>query len=151
MAHQRKNIRDAVITLLSTLANGNVIAGRTYPVDQMTLPAIGVHTAEEEWLPTESEMVTMVGGVVNNDRAIQLTIDCMDEGWTYLDKLDALALGVEQALGVDLSLGGECGAILYEGTSVERSEQLELPTGRLTLTYRVEYRTDARDPQTNIG
>lgn len=151
MAHQRANIRAAVVAAVTGLATtgANVVAGRVYPEDTSLLPALSVMTPEEEWVEEGSEFVEPVAGAVPTDRALTVEVHGHAAGATYLDTLDQIALEVETALNADLTLGGVCDAMLYAGAEIEQSDALEQPSGHITITYRAEYRTDARDPQTN--
>lgn len=154
MSHQRANIRAAIVSALTGLptTGANVLAGRAYPEDSTLLPALSVYTPEEEWNEDASEMVPNAVGEIMSVRNLSIAIVGMAIGGSYLDTLDQMALEIETALNADLFLGGECDALLYVGMEIEQmTDAMETSTGRITIAYRAEYQTDAKDPQSNLG
>lgn len=154
MPHQRKTIRDAIVSAVTglTTTGSSVFVHRAYPVDTSEMPALVVFTGDEEWIADEQiATVTPTGGTVPQERTFELEIMAHAIGDTYYDTLDQIALEVETALGADLTLAGAVREIWYAGASWEATGELEQAAGTLTLSYAVSYRTDARDPQSNIG
>lgn len=146
--HQRKNIRDAIVAALGGLT-ANVTVGEVYPEQPETLPAVNVVTGDET--VTDDQQVMASAGDIKllQIRELAMQLECRALDSPLDDALDALALEVEQALGVDVTLGGAADRIVYSGCSTDRAGDLEAPAGVLTLDYQVFYRVDARDPQAN--
>ena len=152
MAHQRKNIRDAIVTLVTGLTTtaGRVFTDRIYPVDVSEFPALTVMTGEETIDEDAWTLEDETTGVLESERDLDIEIRAHATGATYQDTLDQIALEVETAINADLSLTNAVQRIWYMGASPERPEEFEKPSGTLTLTYRCRYLTDGRDPQSNL-
>jgi hypothetical protein len=169
MAHQRKNIRDAVRALLlgKTSAGTRVFKTRLVPFRRLTLPAIAVYARSE---PVDPESKNTAPRELR--RELKLVLEAMvAEGSTVAgevvkgtdgtpngdgspdldDALDQLALEIERAMDADPTLG-----IDAVDTSILADSQLDVitevegraidpPVGLLTLTYAVTYFTSAPD------
>jgi hypothetical protein len=148
MSHVRKQIRDALVTLLTGLASSGdrVYAGRVTPFAHGELPAVNVAVGNEEITAPSIHQPALL------TRQLEITIECV----TTLtdssdDDLDAMALEVEDAIGLNsttASLGGILnGTLTPTGIAVERDDDAAVPIGRLTLTYSTAYEVynDAAD------
>lgn len=148
--HRRQVIRNAIVVALSGIG-ATVVVGRVYPDDETGTPGVNVVTGDETVL---EEQQTMNPNSVNawiQTRALEMDIECRVVGASTDDLLDATALEVEQALGADVTLGGECDKIEYASSSAELAGDIDKPIGLRTLSYMVLYRVDARDPQALEG
>lgn len=145
MAHQRKLVRQAVVALLAntTAAGARVQATRIDPWKKQ-LPAISVYTLSEESAPEAElsaprELLRIVkveiAGFVAHTEAVPVD-----------DAMDNLAEQIEAVMDADRYLGGAAGESVLERTEMQvreedgRSDPL---VGIVTLTYAVEYRTEA--------
>ena len=146
--HQRKNIRDAIVTALGGLT-ANVTIGAVYLEQPENLPAVNVVTGDETVTDDQQVMATTGAIQLFQIRELAMQFECRALDSPLDDALDALALEVEQALGVDVTLGGAADRVVYSGCAREGAGDLEKPAGLLTLDYQVFYRVDARDPQAN--
>jgi hypothetical protein len=141
LAHARKQIREAVATLIAT--NGvTVEQSRQYPMLEEQMPRYLVYTIGEDI----DQSMTTSNGIM---RTLQTVIEAviMADETTVDDDLDAHALYIERQLNWS-KLGG-----LAMRTTLDRSE-LAIRTdgdrslGVLTLTFSVMYRTLPSDPET---
>ncbi len=148
--HQRRNIRDAIVAALGGIS-ANVTVGIVYPEQPENLPAVNVLTGDETVTDDQQVMATTLQPALYQIRELVMQFECRALVDPLDDALDALALEVEQALGVDVTLGGAADRIVYSGCSTDREGDLEAPAGVLTLDYQVFYRVNARDPQANEG
>jgi hypothetical protein len=150
MAHPRKEIRHAVVALLTnaTAADARVQGTRVEPHKKSQLPAISVYTLREPvdqdasagTAPlelTRDVKVEITGWVAHSD---ELPVD---------DAMDDLAEEIEAAMDADRYLGGKAGDSILEETVMQvleedgRSDPL---IGIVTLTYSVTYRTSPAAP-----
>ena len=152
MAHQRKTIRDAIVTAVTGLATtgANVYNTRPYPVDAGELPALVVMASDEERQDEEQVHVAATVAPVPTKRDLTVEILAVAAGSTYYDTLDQIALEVETALGVDLTLSGAVRELWYAGTELEMTNEVDQPAGVLTIRYIASYITDMRDPQASL-
>lgn len=148
--HRRASVRAAIVAALDAIVDGPpVTAGRVYPDSVSNLPGLNVLTGAEEVEEELQIMQSETGIKWLQSRSCVYSVECRATAGSVVDDaLDALALAVEQALGVDLTLGGEVTKIEYIGSDEsELSGEIESPIGLRTLTYQAIYRVDARDPQ----
>lgn len=152
MAHQRKTIRDAIVTAVTglTTTSTSVFTDRIYPVDITEFPALTVMTGDETVDEDAWILETATGGVLESERQLEIEIRAHAAGATYQDTLDQISLEVETAVNADLTLGGEVQRLWYIGATPDRPDEFEKPAGTLTLLYRCNYLTDGRDPQSNL-
>ena len=144
MTHARKQIRDHVVTLVTGLATTgtNVSVGRVYPEGvTVTLPALNVLTDEE------SREDAVMGPSQRQGRNLTLAVEGRARGDAYLDTLDQIALEVETALAADSTFAGLAEHVEYDGMAIESSGELEDAIGTIVLTWIIQYRVDAQDPQ----
>jgi hypothetical protein len=146
MAHQRKILRDAVVTALAGLPStgDKVFATRTYPVDATELPVLCVYTLGED-----SE-IHSAGASRSLLRNLQLEVEAIAAvNGSLDDTLDQLALEVEQALAVDPTFGGQCYDCSLAATKIAIRGEGEKETGAAVMTFALRYRTRASDPSVN--
>ncbi len=94
MTHARTDIRNAVVTQLSTQLN-NVYGSRTKPLFDQDLPAVLVYTGNE----TIKEERWDTDGFGDLTRELEIWVEAVDTGKEDLDeKLDALAEQIESCL-----------------------------------------------------
>jgi hypothetical protein len=144
MAHQRKLIRHAVVTLLTnaTSAGARVQGTRVEPHKKSQLPAISVYTLNEE---TDEE--SAMTAPIELCRHLKLEIT----GWVAHsdavpvdDAMDDLAEQIEAAMAADYYLDSTIVDQTLEATEMQvveddgRSDPL---VGIVTLTYAITYRT----------
>lgn len=138
MTHRRKEIRDAVVTLLgnaSVVASGRVYSNRNLAVESDLLPVLNVYTADE------GEQVLDVTGA-SLIRTMPLIVEIRAKAAnnaTIDDTLDALADSVETAMESDPTLGGLATDITLESTSLAASAEGDYSVGRARLTYRTRF------------
>lgn len=147
--HVRKQIRDALATLLAGLATtgSNVFRTTGRPIEESQLPALVVGVG------AETITAASVHGPDVLEREVEINIACVAMANTALDDtLDAILKDVEQKLnqsGTTDLLGG----ILKLNDFAELSE-IEIdttgkkPVGRQVMTRRGLYFTSADDPTT---
>lgn len=135
MANNRKNIRDAVVTMLSgnTAAGTNVYANRETRLWQSELPAILVYTRDES---AESRDLSGRQSIRTLDLVIEIKAEAND---TIDDDLDDLATEVEDIISADRSLTGTAIAAVYKGTTLALDSDSEIEKGVATITYETKY------------
>ena len=131
MAHIRKQIRAAVAALLSgeTDAGTRVYTSQAYNI--ATLPAITVETPSEE-----SDLETTTSLI----REVEIVIEGFLDS-TVNDSLDDMAEAIETAMATDQKLGGLCLVSWLAATNMEKTEEADKPHGKITLTYKAQYRS----------
>lgn len=142
MAHQRKTIRDTIVTTLTglTTTGSNVYSGRAYPIKNV--PALRISTPDES-----SELAT--GSVYT--RTLTVKIDAVAKGGATIDDdLDGIAAEVEAALEADYTLSGAVDNLYLTATETTIDDTAEQPFGMISLSYTVIYRTPAGDPETRV-
>jgi hypothetical protein len=138
--HQRKAIRDAVVTALvaaATSAGSRVFPTRVVPWRKTELPAVSVYALDEK----SDDQQTAPRWL---KRTMTLSVEAVvRQGANVDDALDALALELEAAMHADPTFGDVCGDSTLTGTELEVLEQGDQLFGLLRLTYSVTYDTDA--------
>jgi len=136
MAHIRKQVRGAAVTLLTGLATtgSNVFPTRLYPIAEGKLPCLLVYTNSES-----AEVVTLTRPRLMQ-RDLELVVEGLTKDTTSIDDaLDQIALEVEEAIGSDQTLGGLGKDIVLSSSEVEISAEGDQPVGSVRLTYLVRY------------
>lgn len=137
MTHQRKEIRDAIVSILSgasIVAAGRVYSNRTLTLDydQDEIPAINVTT-----LP-ETSSVDEFSGASGLMRELTVTIEAVvasRDNETIDDAMDEIAEKIEIAMESDQSLSGNVIDSYLTGTDGDIESD-----GNVTLAYvRLEY------------
>lgn len=152
MSLERKNIRNKVVFLLKGKTNAvdNVYPARAIPNWHEDLPAIMVYPTSEV-----SEKFSVAPW--DNRRTINLAIEIIatdPDELKLADQLDDLAEQVENALGVDDSLGGLVEINALTSTDFEYESTGEQPLGSCTMVYQVVYLKAAvanRNDQADFG
>jgi hypothetical protein len=143
MAHLRKSIRDAVVTILTglTTTGARVYPSRLYPYDPAEAggPGLMVYTVSES---SELEGRTLTREL---DLVIEVVAQVND---TLDDTLDTIAVEIETAMGTDPRLGftGPVDSWL-KSTQFAFRKDGEKETGGLVMTYGVYYRTTQANPE----
>ena len=144
MTHMRKQIRDAIVTALTGLptTGTHIFKSRVYPNEQQKLPLLCVYALKED-----SEIITM-----GTPYKYQRDLEVMIEGYakaigvnTLDDVLDLISLEVEEALAVDITLGGLAKNTLLDSTEIDMVGDGEVPVGVIRLTFLVRYVTTNDD------
>lgn len=142
--HQRRVIREAVVTILTaaaTSAGARVSKTRVDPHKKTELPALSVYTLSETTDPDSENTAP---------RELLRTLKLEIAGWvghtTALpvdDALDALAEQIEAAMDADPYLGGAAGDSILEATeiTIKEDDRGDPLVGIITLTYSITYRT----------
>lgn len=137
MSHVRKQIRDAVVAAVGGVATA--IASRVYPLAEPDLPILLVYTNDEE----------IIGGTMGAyRRALDVIVEIVARGDDHDDAIDALIVGVEQALNQN-KLGGLCKPLAPTAISIS-TDVGSAPIGRARLTYRATYFTEHATPETAV-
>jgi len=135
--HVRKQIRDAVVTLLTglTTTGTNVFASRVWPLNENDLPCLLVFATDEQ-----SERRSMGGGY---DRELNLVIQGIvrTAEATLDDALDTIALEVETVMNADRKFGGLASQSYLRATELTLDGEGDKPHGLIRLTYAVRYQT----------
>lgn len=141
MTHQRKNIRDAVVQLLTAAGvapAGRVFSNRLTQVAAEDLPVVNVYVTEETSRQAHTASpdasrrtlkVSVVGVVAASD---ETSVD---------DDLDALAEKIEAALGASPTFAGTVDLATLTATTLEGDASGEVAVGRVSLDYTAEYFT----------
>lgn len=143
MTHPRRHIRNAIAARLTggTIAGDRVFAGRPAPIEEGELPAIVIHTREQEEVvdyPTSGWNASLV-------RKCFVTIDCILQSFDDIDdELDEYASQVEALLESWEIPGMESAEIRLATTSSEAEWEAGLSTGAVKLRYSVVYRMPFR-------
>lgn len=147
MAHARKQIRDAAVTLLTGLATtgANVFPSRTLAVPPDKRPALLVYTTEED-----SEPLTMGADPTLERLAVLMVVGQADAAEDIEDLLDQIASEVETAFGADPKLGGLVKDLSLSETSKGLTGEGEQEQGMIRMTFDVEYHTARSDPDTAL-
>ena len=144
MAHQRKTIRDAVITSLTglTTTGSRVFNSRVYPNEESKLPCLNVFTLSE---------AVELDSVKSTIRSLELVVEGFASANSNIENtLDTIATEVEEALGSDTSLSNTCQSHNITNTEITLSNEGSLPIGVVRLVFNVIYRTTQADVETQI-
>jgi hypothetical protein len=137
MAHNRKAIRDRIVTVCTglTTTSTRVHKSRLYPLAGGKLPALAIYALNES-----SERATI--GASKYHRLLDVAIDAMAEANTNIDDtLDLICEEVETAIGADRTLNGLAKETVLISTDIELSGDGEKPVGIARMIFRVTYRT----------
>ena len=144
MAHQRKTIRDAVITSLTGLSTtgSSVFNSRVYPNEESKLPCLNVFTLSE---------AVELDSVKSTIRSLELVVEGFASANSNIENtLDTIATEVEEALGSDTSLSNTCQSHNITNTEITLANEGSLPIGVVRLVFNVIYRTTQADVETQI-
>ena len=135
MSQSRKNIRDAVVTLLSgaTAAGTNVYANRETSLWETELPAILVYTKEETAEPRSISYKQSI-------RTLDLIVEIKALATEIVDnQLEDIAEDVETVMIANQSLSGSALSVEYISTSISLDSDSETEKGVAALTFKVKY------------
>jgi hypothetical protein len=150
MSHARKQIRDAVVALVTDLATTgrNVFPSRVYSLADEELPSLSVFTIDGN----SDEVVTKVT-LGNTGKFPLFKRDCplLIEGHAKIsddidDVLDQISLEVEVAMSDPLTIGERTVPAQLRSTSKELSGEGEDQIGVVRLLYIVTYVTAENTP-----
>lgn len=145
MAHIRKQIRDALVTSLSSgvsLVSGRVFGTRVFPLDGGKLPCVAVYTLAEG-----SGLQTMGVKTLRRDASVVVEAYIRITG-SFDDDADAIAVQIEETVAADTTIGGLAKDAILTSTEIEFSGDAEAPIGVARLTYSVVYVTTIGDVET---
>lgn len=138
MAHQRKQVRDAIVARLiaaATAAGSNVFANRAKPLFVTELPAILVYTKNETVeIANESPREYRRGLVVS----LELVATGANEA-SVDDALDDLAEEVEAAIFEEETFGGLVTDTILGETEMELLQEGEKPIGAAKIALTMPY------------
>jgi hypothetical protein len=146
MTHPRQQIRYAIRDRLAaplpdggfwTPAEDRVFTSRALNLAQEELPLIIIGAREEE-----AEPVAVTDFDDGYRRTLAIQVDCLTAAWEYdetEDLLDAMALGVEQAMDQLVIEGVETGRLRLTRTDIDIDREGETPIGAARLTYQCRY------------
>lgn len=151
--HVRAQIRDAIVTMLSTvLSDANIIRSPYRPLAESDLPCFIVYSQSPT---TEASEIASMAGPTNRRlaRTYNLNIDIVvqDGGESLEDIVDQHAAEIEAKLDEGIFLPNSDLLRLTKNMNLISSrlefgrlantESGEVPIGRLTMTYRITYHT----------
>ena len=143
--HARTFIRRSVVSLLKNSSTLKKIIGdkiyesKIYPIDNA--PAILVYTSQEQVL--EHSM----GYPRSQTRQLTLIIEAYAKANTNIDTtVDSLALGIEETLSANHTLGGMIKDITLLSSETIFSGDGDKPIAVATLTYHLTYRIKENKP-----
>lgn len=147
MPHARKQIRDAVVAMVTDLqtTGRNVFPSRIYSLDESELPSLSVFTVDEG----SDEVVTKVtlGRPAKIHRACPLVIEghaLVDE--SIDDVLDQIALEVEKAMSAPLVVGARELSAQMQSTGKTLLGENEDQVGIVRMIYTITYVTAESTP-----
>ena len=149
MAHVREQLRDRVITLVTSLVTtgANVFRTRYYPMEAAKLPGLCVYTVDER-----SDLETMGMGTTSTlVRSLDLIIEGYAQSLSDIDEtLDDIALEVEAAIGADSTLNDLCRDCHLVSTGIRILGEGDKPIGVIRLSFQINYRTQIGDSETSV-
>ena len=147
MAHAREQVRNAVVSVLTTAAVATTISkSRVWPIPAGSNSVVLVYTN------TESIPQTTLTYPRKFDREMNLIIECVARDISTLDdRLDDLCEAVEDAIGADNTLGGVVKDCVLTDTQITLDSTGDAPIGSARMQFRVLYRTAETDAGTIIS
>jgi hypothetical protein len=144
--HVSEQIIAAVKVRLSGLptTGARVFDSRVHPVQTEDVPCIKVDQGDES---AEYENVNVPEAI----RTMELlVVACVKQNVAYRTEVNKIRKEVEAAIGADLTLGGICHDVQYNGCEIELSGEAEHPIAEATITFGVLYITDMRTPDVPV-
>lgn len=142
--HVRKQIRQAVATLLTGLATtgARVHVARPYPLEASGLPALVIDT------PRESREAMSMGGANRLlERVLELHVRVVVRGVSgFRDTADQICKEVEVAIAGDNGLGGVAKHVSFLSMDSEVTGEGEQPVCEVTMVFEVLYVTALNAP-----
>ena len=136
MSSKALQIRDAVITALSTpaltgIGAGGVSVDPDYAFEARDLPVVAVYLGDE------TTSVVMIGA---EDHTLTLTVRIISKGSDAFANGDAILVLAHARIVADRTLGGK--ALDVQSMGIRRSRDvLEVPVAVAEMDYAVDYRT----------
>jgi hypothetical protein len=141
----RTQIREAMLTRLSQLTDYRVVDNLLYPLALEELPALTVLLEKEVRLPDYSTVLSN-GACVHTyelPAVIEGRVQATQNLQRCCENMAVLAMGV---MDKDLTLGGLCKTLNWEGVEIQTSTEGERPIGKLRLTATLIYRVADNAP-----
>lgn len=147
MAHARQQVRDAVVTILTTAQVADTISkSRVYPIPADTVSMALVYT-NSETIPQ-----TTLTYPRKFEREMMMMIEVVARDSDYLDdRLDRLCESVEDAIGADNTLGGLVKDCVLTDTQISLDFSGDTQIGSAKMQFRVSYRTAENNAGTIIS
>jgi len=146
VSHARQVIREYVAVQIGGFGVP-VYVGKVWLEDASDLPAINIVTTADVRNSEYARTVQAAPAVYHEVFALALDIEIRAMASAdILDALDDIAEQVQAALSVDPTWGDLAKAVRLQGTEVDLSSELQMPTGMLTMSYAVDYEIDMRAP-----
>lgn len=147
MAHAREQVRNAVVSVLTTAAVATTISkSRVWPIAAKSNSVVLVYTN------SESIPQTTLTYPRKFEREMNLVIECVARDISTLDdRLDDLCEAVEDAIGADHTLGGVVKDCVLTDTQITLDSTGDAPIGSARMQFRVLYRTAETDAGTIIS
>ena len=136
MAHLRKQIRDNVVTAVTSLSTtgARVSASRAYPLTSANLPGLCVYVKEEE-VSTET-----IEPPRTQLRTATLVIEGYAAATSSLDNtLEAISLEVEEALVASVTRGGLARDTRVIRIEAEYADDGDTPVGVIRIEAEIDY------------
>ncbi len=143
MAHARKQIRDAISTVLTglTTTGSNVFLSRLHVVDQGPFPCLLLYALKDDALRVS------LGSNREQERKLELQVHAVVSATSTLDDgLDQICLEVEKALAVDPTLGGLTADLVLNNTLAGLNITATNPVGEAVMDFTATYFVRETDP-----
>ncbi len=142
MAHIRKQIRDNIVSVLTSLTTTGtrVFASRVYPLATDKMPGLCIYTNAE----------TVENATILRPRTQIRTLEVMVEAYAVAtsaldDTLDEICLEVEEKLALDTTRGGKAKDTKVTQIETEFAGDGEKPAGIARITVEVLYAAKEND------
>lgn len=138
MTHKRQVLRETIVSILDAIPGwgGRVFANRTRPTEATELPVVLVYTVNED------ATMANVGGTLR--RRLSVAIELRVSASSSLDNaLDDLAQKAEVAMAADSKLKRKALYSALTGSTMGLDGEGDSRQALMTLTYDVQYQTDA--------
>lgn len=149
--HRRSLIFNRVVENLTSIpefaGNGKVRRGRNSALPQELLPALTPTWAEG----SEATTIRPSSGPTGEDgydRVLPLSIVVHLRDADADEEFDRIAVLIEKAMGLDISLGGLVIEMLQTSSRLYIDPRTGLSLGAGSINYQVFYKTVANDPET---
>ncbi len=150
MPHARKQIRDAVASMLADLqtTGSRVYPSRVYSLDESELPSVSVFTAD---VGNSEEVTRATLGSAGNPPRFHRICPLLIEGHAKVsddvdDVLDQISLEIEVAMSAPLTIGSRTLPAQLQSTTKELIGDNEDQIGIVRLLYTVPYVTAENTP-----
>lgn len=148
MAHNRTQIRDALVALLTPALSATVYAERRHRIDSTMRPLVIVTLAEDVF---DAGRQSMGDPSFDVEHAQQVEIKIHTEGFdgeVAAVAIDQIELEIEGALASDLSLGGLVENIEPVGSGLEMNTEQDRVIAVRTVNYAAPWRSEFGKPDT---